>query len=70
RTILPKNFFNLKALANLLCETNKNLDLAIALIDVIMPVIDKPINNLIDKAYKSSNIAIAMLAILRDLLVC
>ena len=48
---------------------DKDSNLAAALINVIMPVMNKPIDNLIDKAYKSSNIAKAMLVVLRDLLV-
>jgi RNase H-like domain found in reverse transcriptase/Reverse transcriptase (RNA-dependent DNA polymerase)/Integrase zinc binding domain len=66
RTILPEHIFDPEALAELTREINEEVDLAAAPIDVIMPAMDKPIDELIDRAYENSEMAQDMLTALRD----
>ncbi|KAM4055221.1 retrovirus polyprotein [Hirsutella rhossiliensis] len=66
RTILPEHIFDPEALAELTREVNGEFDLAAAPIDVIMPAMDKPIDELVDRAYENSEMAQDMLTALRD----
>ena len=56
-------------LKELFQEIDQNEDLLAAPIDVILPAMDKPIDDLIDQAYSRSDLAITMLSALRDPLV-
>ena len=66
RTILPLTLFDPEALADLLDETDRDIDLTAAPITVILPDTDKPIDDLIDAAYQRSRLADAMITALRD----
>jgi RNase H-like domain found in reverse transcriptase/Reverse transcriptase (RNA-dependent DNA polymerase)/Integrase zinc binding domain len=69
RTVLPAERFDPDVLQELLQEANRKEDLLAAPIDVILPAMDKPIDDLIDQAYARSDLAITMLSALRDPLV-
>ena len=68
RTVLPQHLFDPEALAELLDEVDREpgIDLSAAPIDIIMPAMDKPIDELVDAAYAKSDMAAAMIAALRD----
>jgi hypothetical protein len=68
RVLLPADRFESAALENLLAEANSDpdIDMTAAPIDMVIPAIDKPIDDLITVAYASSDMANAMLSSLRD----
>jgi transposase InsO family protein len=66
RTLLPPDRFDPAALADLLREADDDVDFQAAAIDLILPAMDKPIDELIDRAYDTSEQAAAMLAALQD----
>ena len=68
RTVLPKSLFDPEVLADLLNEVDRDaeVDIKAAPIDVILPAVDKPIDELIDMAYERSPMANDMVAALRD----
>jgi hypothetical protein len=66
RTMLPRTLFEPSNYANLLDEVNAKGDMTTASIDLIMPAMDRPIDELIDAAYSNSEMAQAMLTALRD----
>jgi hypothetical protein len=53
-------------LKNLLTEANSELDMTAALINMLVPATDKPIDELVAAAYAHSEMAIAMISCLRD----
>ena len=66
RCILPEDVFDSAALADLMREIDKQDELVAAPINMIFPDMDKPIDELIDRAYAHSPLAVTMLAALRD----
>ena len=68
RVLLPADRFESAALENLLAEANSDsdTDMTAAPIDMVIPAIDKPIDDLINAAYASSDMANTMLSCLRD----
>ena len=66
RCVLPRDVFDSAAISDLLREANENGDLPIAPIDMILPNMDQPIDEIIDAAYSRSPLAAMMLAALRD----
>jgi len=68
RVLLPANRFESAALENLLAEANSdpNIDMTAAPIDMVIPATDKPIDDLITAVYVSSDMINTMLASLRD----
>lgn len=69
RIVLPPERFDSTALQELLQEANQEEDLLAAPIDLILPAMDKPIDDLINQAYARSDLANTMLTALRDPLV-
>jgi hypothetical protein len=72
RTVLPPERFDADVLQELLQRIDQDQDpaeLFLAPIDLILPAMDKPIDELIDQAYTRSDLAMAMLSSLRDPLV-
>jgi reverse transcriptase-like protein len=69
RTVLPPERFDPDMLQELRREISQQEDLLVAGVDVILPAMDKPIDDVIDQAYTRSDLAIAMLSALRDPLV-
>lgn len=63
RIVLPETVFDPAALADLLEEEG---DISASPIEMILPAMDKPIDDLIEAAYNSSDMAQAMLAALRN----
>jgi len=66
RVVLPTDRFDSAALEFLLQEINDDVDMRAAPIDLFLPAVDRPIDELIDAAYSSSDMAVSMLACLRD----
>ena len=66
RAVLPEHIFDPGALAELTREVNEEIDLSAAPIDIILPDMDTPIDELIDRAYNTSEIAQDMLTALRN----
>jgi hypothetical protein len=68
RVLLPANRFESAALENLLAEANSdpNIDMTAAPIDMVIPATDKPIDDLITAVYVSSDMINTMLSSLRD----
>jgi RNase H-like domain found in reverse transcriptase/Integrase zinc binding domain len=68
RVLLPADRFESAALEDLLAEANSDpdIDMTAAPIDMVIPATEKPIDDLIAAAYASSNMAKTMLSSLRD----
>ena len=68
RTVLPQSRFEAEAWADLLKEVDEDglIDMTAAPVSMILPAIDKPIDDLIDEAYARSPIAASMLSALQD----
>jgi hypothetical protein len=68
RTLLPKSRFDPEILEDLLQEASSNSDTGIvaAPIDLVILDLDKPIDNLIARAYKNCEVTQSMLVALRD----
>ena len=66
QTILLERVFDIIVFKDIIRQANSNLNLTITLMGMIIPDIDKPIDNLIDKAYKSSELVIIMYTTLRN----
>jgi hypothetical protein len=69
RVVLPPERFDAEALSELLQEIGQDNELSTASIDIILPAMNKPIDELIDQAYTRSELATTMLSSLRDPLV-
>jgi RNase H-like domain found in reverse transcriptase len=68
RVLLPADRFESAALEDLLAEANSDpdIDMTAAPIDMVIPATEKPIDDLITAAYASSNMGKTMLSSLRD----
>ena len=68
RTVLPAERFDAKAFADLLGDHNNDndVDMTAAPMSMVIPDLDKPIDEILDKAYENSDIAQRMLTALRD----
>lgn len=66
QTILPERVFDTAAFKDIIRQANSDLDLTIAPMGMIIPDTDKPIDDLIDKAYESSELVTTMRTTLRD----
>jgi hypothetical protein len=68
RTILPQDRFEAETWADLLKEADgdNSIDMTAAPVSMILPAMDKPIDDLVNEAYARSPMAASMLAALRD----
>jgi hypothetical protein len=67
RTLLPNSRFDPELFKELLKETDQRGDTTAAPIDLIIPDLDKPIDNLVSKAYESCDTTQRMLAALGNI---
>ncbi|MDB5911071.1 MAG: hypothetical protein JWP34_5188, partial [Massilia sp.] len=66
RCVLPETMFDAESLADILKDTNKDVDMSLAPVELILPDMDRPIDDIIDAAYLRNTQAQEMLAALRD----
>ena len=62
RTLLPRELFDAEALDEMMSDE----ELKAAPIDIILPAMDRPIDDIIDDAYKRSSMAMDMVAAIED----
>ena len=66
RTVLPSTLFDSETLEDLLIEANKAGNVKAAPIELILPEMDRPINEIVEVAYANSEMATDMITALRD----